>query len=235
MTSWFEEPSPQPRPPAPQPRPEPSPGPAREPVFNAPWPALAITLVIVLGYAVQSRFPDGLVFESLAFSPAGLADGRWGTLVSAMFLHGGWPHALMNAAFALAFGTPLARFYGERAGGVLAFFGFYLATGVLSTLGYAALHLGSPGLLVGASGAVSGLMGAAARLIAGRGALGSLTSPAVLGMGAALLIVNLLIAVLGGALVPGSGGAGIAWEAHLFGFAAGVFLAGPFARLAHRA
>jgi membrane associated rhomboid family serine protease len=234
MTFWFEEPTPQPRQPAPQPEPQPNPRPAREPIFNAPWPALLITAVIVLGYGVQSVLPEGPVLEALAFSPAGLAEGRWWTTVTALFLHGGWPHALTNAAFALAFGTPVARFFGEQARGAVGFFAFYLAAGVLSTLGYALLHLGSPGLLVGASGAVSGLMGAAARLIAGRGRLGALNSPAVLGMGAALLIVNLLIGGLGSSLIPGTGGAGIAWEAHLFGFAAGVFLVGPIAWLTWR-
>jgi membrane associated rhomboid family serine protease len=35
-------------------------------------------------------------------------------------------------------------------------------------------------------------------------------------------------------LIPGTGGAGVAWEAHLAGFLAGVLLVGPFARLAGR-
>jgi membrane associated rhomboid family serine protease len=140
----------------------------------------------------------------------------------------------MNAAFALAFGTPVARFFGLKLQGAIAFFAFYLATGVLSNLGYAALHWGGTGALVGASGAVSGLMGAAARLIGGRGRLGSIFAPATLSFGLSLLIVNLLIAVLGSSLVPGAGGAGIAWEAHLVGFLAGVLLIGPFAKVAWR-
>ena len=74
----------------------------------------------------------------------------------------------------------------------------------------------------------------AARLIAGRGRVGALSAPATLSFGLSLLIVNLLIAVLGSSLVPGAGGAGIAWEAHLAGFLAGVLLIGPFARVAWR-
>lgn len=205
--------------------------PSREPVFNAPWPAVAVAVLIVGGYAVQGFVPDAML-QPLAFAPADLTAGRPWTLVTALFLHFNWPHALMNGAFALAFATPVARLLGPRARGVAVFFGFYLLTGALASLGYAALHWGSTGALIGASGAVSGLMGAAARLIGGRGRLGAITAPATLSFGLSLLIVNLLIAVLGSSLVPGTGGAGIAWEAHLAGFLAGLLLIGPFARVA---
>jgi membrane associated rhomboid family serine protease len=217
--------------------PEPPPeaeGPAHEPMFNAPWPALALVAVIVGGYAVQSRFSLEALAQALAFSPADLTQGRWWTLVTALFLHGNWAHAIMNGAFALAFATPVARFFGGRALGLTMFFAFYLLCGVLSSLGYAAVHWGGTGALIGASGAVSGLMGAASRLIAGGGRIGRIFSPAVLGMGAAWIIVNVLVGLLGSAFVPGTGGAGIAWEAHLAGFAAGVLLVTPFAWAARR-
>lgn len=229
---WFEE-SPAGPPPGPAPQPEPRRG--REPMFNAPWPALTLLVLIVGGYALQSRFPLETVVGAFAFSAKALAQGRYGVLLTSLFVHGGWAHALMNAAFALAFGTPVARFFGARAGEAALFFAFYLACGVLASLGYAAVHPASATALVGASGAVSGLMGAAARLIAGRGRLGPIFSTPVLGMGAAWVIVNVLIGVIATGLVPGAEGAGIAWEAHLAGFAAGVLLISPFAWLARRA
>jgi membrane associated rhomboid family serine protease len=215
-------------------RPAPDRRPPREPVFNAPGAAIALVAIIVGGYALQSRFPLEAVVDGFAFSPQALAQGRWFTLVSALFLHGGWGHALTNGAFALAFATPVARFFGERAGGVAAFFLFYLVCGVLSNFGYAAVHPGGAEPLVGASGAVSGLMGAASRLISGRGRVGPIVSSPVLGMGGAWLVVNLLVGVLGGGFLPGTAGAGVAWEAHLAGFLAGVLLIGPFALLAER-
>ena len=107
--------------------------------------------------------------------------------------------------------------------------------GVLSCLAYAAVHLGSPAAVVGASGAVSGLMGAAARLIAGDGRIGRILSAPVLGMGGAWLAVNLLVGAIGSQFVPGAGGAGIAWEAHVAGFLAGVLLITPFAWVFRRA
>ncbi|MDB5422842.1 MAG: rhomboid family protein [Phenylobacterium sp.] len=230
--SPFEDSPPSPWSGEPQPQPQPDERPAHEPAFNAPWTAVAISAVIVLGYAIQSILPQDAVLEAFAFSPKGLAQGQWPTLITALFLHGGWPHALMNAAFALAFGTPVARFFGLKLQGAIAFFAFYLATGVLSNLGYAALHWGQAGALVGASGAVSGLMGAAARLIGGRGRIGPLFSPAVVGMGASWIAINVAIGIFGSSLLPGTGGAGVAWEAHLAGFAAGVLIITPFAWLA---
>jgi membrane associated rhomboid family serine protease len=154
------------------------------------------------------------------------------TLITALFVHGGWAHALMNGAGALAFGTPVARYYGVRVTGALAFLLFYLVCGALANLGYGLVHAGDPHLLVGASGAVAGLMAAAARMIAGKGVPGPYLSPPVVGMTAAWVVVNLLIAVVG--FAPGAGGMPVAWEAHLFGYAAGLVLVTPFGWLSRR-
>lgn len=231
-TSSFEESPASPRSGEPVPNPQPDERPAREPAFNAPWTALALAVVIIGGYGVQTLLPRDAVLSAFAFAPKDLLIGQWPTMITALFLHGGWPHALMNGAFALAFGTPVARFFGLKLQGAIAFFAFYLAAGVLSNLGYAAFHWGAAGVLVGASGAVSGLMGAAARLIGGRGRIGPLFSPAVVGMGASWIAINAAIGIFGSALLPGTGGAGVAWEAHLAGFLAGVLIITPFAWLA---
>lgn len=200
----------------------------REPLFNAPWPPVLLAAVIVGLYAVQSLAPLGPVVERFGFSPAKLAAGDWLSLLTPLFVHEGWLHALLNAAMALALGAPVARFLGGSGRGLAGFFVFYFACGVLANLGHAAVHPGDATSLIGASGAVAGLMGAAARLIATRGeGLGALTSPTVIGIGVALLIVNLLLAVFG---APGSGSP-IAWEAHLFGFVAGLLGIGPVTRV----
>jgi len=204
--------------------------PAREPLVNAPWQAVAVTVLILGGYFVQRFFPADAVEGAYAFSPANLTSARWETAITAIFLHGSWAHALMNAAFGLAFSAPLARFFGPKLEGGLAFFGFYLASGILSNLGYAAVHPHGVGLVVGASGAVSGLMGASARLIGGHGRVGPLFSSAVLSMGGAWVAINGLVAVFGGQILPGSGGAGVAWEAHIAGFVAGALIIGLFKR-----
>lgn len=204
--------------------------PGREPVFNATaWPALATAAVIVGGYALQGLLPPEELLARWAFSSVALEEGRGFTAVTALFLHGNWAHALLNAVTAFAFGTPVARALGVTFRGVAVFVLFYLTCGVFANLAFAALHAGDPSPLVGASGAVSGLMAAASRLIAGRGRLGPILSAPVIGMGAAWIVVNVLVAVTG--IAPGADGAAVAWEAHLAGFLAGILLFGWATRL----
>lgn len=234
--SRFEQTPPQPGPQPWSDGPEPLPDgrPSREPLFNAPWQAVAVTVLIMGGYAVQTLFPADAIADAYAFSPANLAPGRWETVITSIFVHGSWSHAMMNAGLALAFSAPLARFFGPKIEGALLFFGFYVLAGVLANLGFAAVHPGGHMAVVGASGAVSGLVGAVARLMGGEGRVGPVFSRPVLALGGAWLAINLLIAVVGGRFLPGTGGAGVAWEAHIAGFIVGVLLIGPFGRLAPR-
>lgn len=198
-----------------------------EPIFNAPWPALLAVATILVPFVLLFNVSEATIL-SLALIPRNFWTGQWTGVVTMMFVHGGWPHALMNAAFALAFGTPVARLLGTGARGGATFCVFYLTCGVLSGVGYAALHPGSEGAVIGASGAVSGLMGGAARAMDGQGRVGPMFGPQVLSLGLGWLIVNLVMAVAGGLLTFGAGA--VAWEAHLIGFAAGVLLIGVFAR-----
>ncbi|MEK7430795.1 MAG: rhomboid family intramembrane serine protease [Pseudomonadota bacterium] len=194
----------------------------REPIFNAPWPAVVATLVIVVGYFFQTFLPQDWLLKNYAFSSAALDAGRWPTLFTAIFLHGSWAHALMNAGAALAFGTPVARYFGASLKGALVFLVFYLLCGGLASLGYGLSNPGGTALMVGASGAVAGLVGAAARLMAGQGEPGKYLSPPVISMTVGWIVVNLLLALVG--FAPGLGNAGVAWEAHIFGYLAGLVL-----------
>ena len=201
--------------------------PAAEPLFNAPLVVLVLVASILGPYLLQSLAPDpNAVVEALGLSPLGVAQGRvWG-LVTVMFVHGGWIHAGLNALGAVAFGTPVARWFGRGRPG--RFFVFYLVCGGLASLGYLLPHWGRPDVLVGASGAISGLMGATSRLLDRPGALAPFRSRTVIGMAAAWGFINLLMAL--GWIDMGSGGAPIAWEAHLAGYASGLLLIGPFSR-----
>lgn len=178
-------------------------------------------------YLLQSLVGHDTVIGRFGFSPAGFLGGERVQLLTALFLHGGLAHLAMNGAFALAFGTPVARYLGAGLAGGLVFFLLYLACGAISSLAYAGLHPDQSVLLIGASGAVSGLFGAASRIVAGRGGLGPFLSAPVIGMGAAWIAVNLLIALVG--FAPGAGEAVVAWEAHIAGWAAGLLLIGPAA------
>ncbi len=202
--------------------------PRSEPLFHAPWPSVALSVLIVVLYGLQSAVltaPNALA--DLWFSPKELEVGHWMGLVTSLFLHGGWPHAIFNAGFALAFASPVSRLFGTNARGAVNFFTFYIVCGVLANLGFAVLPHHAGEVLVGASGAISGLAGAASRLMGRRdaGRLAPFTSPTVVGMTAAWLTSNLLVGLFGVTIL--TGGAGIAWQAHVAGYLAGLILIGP--------
>lgn len=199
----------------------------REPALRAPWPALLLAASAPVGYALQHLGGDPLaVADRLGFRPALLAQGAWTGLVSALWVHAGWTHALLNGLAALAFGAPVARRFGAGAIGAAAFALFFFACGVAGSLGFAALDPGSRAVLVGASGGVAGLMGASSRLLTGDdGPLLPLTAKPVVSMAAAWLLANAVFALVG--LDVGTGGAPVAWQAHLAGYATGLLLIGP--------
>ena len=118
------------------------------------------------------------------------------------------------------------------------FFCFFLLCGAVAAAAYAALADLSAAAkggaaawaLVGASGSASGLMGAAALLIEGKGRLGSIAGRTVIGMTVSWILVNAVLGLSG--LTPGTDGAAVAWQAHIFGFFAGLILVRPAALLA---
>lgn len=204
--------------------------PKSEAVFNAPLSVVVVALSMPVLFFFQRQLPD--MGTSMAFAPIDLQNGRWGGLFTAMLLHGGWAHALMNAVGALAFGAPVARLFGERFGSSV-FLLFYIGCGVIAALGYGLVHWGSSDPMVGASGAVFGLIGGATRLMGAPqgwrgGRVLSLLDRRVIAASIAWMAVNAVTGLIGYA--PGADGARIAWEAHAFGFFAGLLAIGPLGR-----
>ncbi len=146
---------------------------------------------------------------------------------TSMFLHGGWFHLLGNLWYLWLFGDNV-----EDRMGHLRFFAFYLVCGVAA----AAVHvLSDPGATmpaIGASGAISGVLGAYlvfypfARILT----LVPLfllwpvvELPALLVLGSWFL-VQILNGAAAFSISNGTMG-GVAWWAHVGGFAAGMVLA----------
>jgi membrane associated rhomboid family serine protease len=77
------------------------------------------------------------------------------TLVSYMFLHGGWEHIIGNMIYLWVFGDDI-----EDALGPLRFITFYLLTGIAAALFFVFIDVKSTTPLVGASGAISGILAA---------------------------------------------------------------------------
>lgn len=201
--------------------------PPREPLFRAPWPAVAIPAVLAAAYLWQWALAAEQQVFALALSPQGIAEGRYQILITYQFVHGSWAHLGMNAVAAFAFGPPVARYFGVGARGALLFFAFFLVCGAVSGLGYVIPHWGGSELAVGASGAISGLWGAASRLLIGRGQPASLFHRMVVIQGIVFIVTNVVVGLLGGLAALN-----IAWEAHVAGYLVGAVLIGPMGRLA---
>ena len=77
------------------------------------------------------------------------------TLITSVFLHGGWLHIIGNMVFLWAFGRSL-----EDAMGSFKFLGFYLLCGAAAAFTQALVSAGSNVPVIGASGAIAGVMGA---------------------------------------------------------------------------
>lgn len=142
------------------------------------------------------------------------------TLVTSMFLHGGWLHLLMNMWSFWIFGNNVEDEIGP--GGFLA---FYLTCGVAAGLTQAAVDLGSPIPMVGASGAIAGVLGAyllrfpQARILT----VVPIFFAWVIWIPAGVwLVVWFALQVMNSF----GGGVGVAWYAHIGGFVAGMVL-GP--------
>ncbi|MFT3997755.1 MAG: rhomboid family intramembrane serine protease [Asticcacaulis sp.] len=177
-------------------------------------------------YALQSHFDTrGDLIYSFGLNPALLSLGTADTLLTTLFLHGSWTHALFNAAFGLAFASGVSRVLGTHAGGATLFYIYYLLCGVAAGLIYCLMFADRNVFLIGASGAISGLMGAAIRIAPGH--LLPFTERRVVGMTVGWVLINILSAFI--SLVP-SGGP-IAWEVHLIGYALGLLSIGVWLRL----
>ena len=155
------------------------------------------------------------------------------TLLTAMFVHGGWLHIAFNMLFLAVFGPAV-----EAACGGTRFLVFYLLCGIAGNVAQAAVDPGSHVPAIGASGAIAGVLGAylvrfpfrSIRTIVPIGWFPlflRLPAALVIGVWAAFQFLNGFGAV--GARAAESQG-GTAYFAHIGGFCTGVLMIGLFER-----
>jgi membrane associated rhomboid family serine protease len=192
-----------------------------------PWATWALAAGCVGAFAWELSLGERLPAELArwAASPREIAtlERPWSLplrLVAAMFLHGGWLHLAGNLAFLLVFGDDVEVALRPRR-----YLALYFVSGLVATLAQAGVTPASPAPLVGASGAIAGVLGTFLVLfpkakLSGVLPLGCLLLP--MRTRAFLFLPGWFLLQLASALVePLGGGAGVAWYAHLAGFAAG--------------
>ena len=157
----------------------------------------------------------------------------WLTLLTSMFMHGGWLHIGGNMLFLFIFGDNIEKAYGH-----IKYLVFYLVCGIIASLAHVLSQPDSIIPSLGASGAISGVLAAylvlfptnrvKVLLTLGVIFLRPIMVPAVvmIGLWALLQFVNGL-----GAIAVSEQTSGVAYWAHIGGFIAGALitlLAKPF-------
>ena len=144
------------------------------------------------------------------------------TIISSMFLHGGFAHLAGNMLYLWVFGNNV-----EDTLGHFRFLLFYLVTGVAAAITQITFYPNSPIPMIGASGAIAGVLGAYILLFPHARILTLFfffLIPRIIYMPAVFFLgIWFLFQILGSA-----GGGGVAWFAHIGGFIAGLILIKPF-------
>jgi len=216
----------------------------RAPIVN--WAIIAVCVAVYAWQLTIGEDATDVMSYRFGLIPTALLHGReqlpsdiiaqigateWppATLVTSMFLHGGFLHLAGNMLYLWIFGNNV-----EDALGHVRYLLFYLVCGVAAALSHALIEPSSAIPMLGASGAISGVL-AGYVLIFPRARitviipLGILLYPfkisAVFVVGFWFLL-QLLAALLSDANAPG-----VAFWAHVGGFGAGLLLAPVLSRL----
>ncbi|MGD2142208.1 MAG: rhomboid family intramembrane serine protease [Candidatus Bathyarchaeota archaeon] len=190
-----------------------------------PYANIVIILTCIATFLWQSSQNRNFFIATLyayGVVPARIAMGsNLYSLVTNIFLHGGWSHLLGNMLFLWIFGDNI-----EDCCGHLRYVAFYIVSGILATLLWLFTAWGSPYPAVGASGAISGVMGAyfilypkvRIRTLVGIGLFWRVVRVPASAMIGLWFVYQLVLA-----FVPVN--AGVAYWAHIGGFVAGMVLA----------
>lgn len=202
------------------------------------FPVVCVSLIAVnvavflyqVGLMLESPRAAEAFFYALGSVPALVTEALAGRyplanslpgLLTSIFLHGGWMHLLGNMWFLWIFGDNIEDELGHGR-----FVVFYLSCGLLASLAHYAFNPYSTVPAIGASGAISGVMGAylvrfprarVTTLVVLVFFITTIELPA-----GVMLAYWFFIQLISGASSIGAEGGGVAWWAHIGGFAAGL-------------
>ena len=200
---------------------------------------IGLIIVNALAWFLELSQPSGAALQSFIEAwgvvPREYSSGQdlppsipypfWTTLLTSMFLHGGWGHLGGNMLFLWIFGDNI-----EHRIGHMRFLVFYLVCGLAAGIAHILFNSGSAIPTVGASGAISGVLGGYLLLFPRNrvyvltwGGVAAVPAMLMLGLWILMQFINGFGAV---ADTPETGG--VAYLAHIGGFVAGMLLAPLF-------
>lgn len=201
------------------------------------FPLINILLIGANAYAFYLELKmtpaelESFIFANGLIPAQFLADmnGEWMTILSSMFLHGGWFHILSNMWILFIFGDNIEA----RMGGIR-YLIFYLLSGAIAGLLQTYVLPTSQVPMIGASGAVAGVLGAYLILYP-QSRIASLVPIffifTLIEIPAFIFLIFWFITQLYSGLFSLQGSAGgVAWWAHIGGFVFGLFIALFFGR-----
>ena len=214
--------------------------PLRDDVPARQFPVVTVVLiavnVVIFLFEVMLGTTANMITQTFGIVPARLT-GEWQdpfvplTLISSMYLHGGWAHLLGNMWYLWIFGDNVEDRMGRGR-----FFIFYTLCGLVAGLLQVLAAPQSVIPIIGASGAIAGVLGAYL-LLYPRARVSTLVPsfyfyrviwlPAIIVLGGWFLI-QLLNGLISIGVVMQTGG--VAWWAHIGGFVAGMGLMPVFRR-----
>jgi membrane associated rhomboid family serine protease len=163
-----------------------------------------------------------VLFGSAHLAPHLRAVPPWATILTSMFLHGGWFHLIGNMVFLWIFGNNV-----EDALGRARYLILYLASGTAAALVQAAASPASHVPMIGASGAIAGVLGAYLLLYPRANVhvfVWIVIFFRVVNVPAGILLGLWFAMQLVSGLARGPGSPGVAFWAHVGGFVTGMIL-----------
>jgi membrane associated rhomboid family serine protease len=199
--------------------------PLRDVIPSRTTPYITITIIALnaVAWLFEISLPHEALNEFLTIYGVVPAYFTWPTLVTSMFLHGGWFHVVGNMWYLWIFGDNVEDRVGH--GGFIV---FYLLCGIAAALGQVAVDPISTLPMIGASGAIAGVMGAYFVLYPRSRVLTLIPwiflqiveLPAIVLLGFWFLMQLVNAGTI--AMTASVGGGGVAFAAHVIGFVAGV-------------
>ena len=121
------------------------------------FPAATFTIILLNAIVFVLELIGGEPFvKQWSLIPTDIVAGQhWVTIITSMFMHGGWMHIIGNMIFLKAFGPEI-----EDAMGPVRYITFYILSGVAASVAQIAMSPQSNVPNLGASGAIAGVMGA---------------------------------------------------------------------------